>query len=169
MSYVSKIEYDGAFYDIQDAVAQEKADTATSAAESAVATAEAAAADATSANETAEEAKAIAQGVAGSYSLDEIDTGAAWIDGRHIYKRTFNCRLSAMTASEVYNLATNITIENFDFLIDAELMQKYSTGLAVVLQYVAVRVQGSTLSALPTVNTGAATMRDCTIYYVKTS
>ena len=169
MAYVSQLEYDGAFYDIQDAVAQEKADTATSAAESAIATAEAAETTATAASETAEEAKAIAQGVAGSYSLDEIDTNATWIDGRHIFKKTVACNLGAMTQSTSLTLASNVEIENFDFLINGELTQKYSTGLATVVQNALIRFQNNVLSVLPGMTTSAVDSRYCTIYYLKTA
>lgn len=170
MAYVSKIEYDGAFYDIQDAVAQEKADTATSAAESAVATAEAAETAATEANETAEEAKAIAQGVAGAYSLDELNTGATWLDGRHIFKKTYSIPARSVSAGTWFQVVSNIAIENFDMVLRSESIiyqtgaQKISMGMAFSTQ-----VQGTVLNALSPTSFSTARPMYITLYYVKTA
>ncbi len=168
MGYVSKIEYDGAFYDIQDAVAQEKADTATSAAESAVATAEAAKAAATEANETAEEAKAIAQGVAGSYSLDELDTGATWLDGRHIFKKTYSIAARPISAGSWFQVISDIAIENFDMIVRSESII-YQTGAQKVSMSMAfsIQIQGTVLKALSPANYSIAIPMYITLYYVK--
>lgn len=170
MAYVSKIEYDGAFYDIQDAVAQEKADTATSAAESAVATAEAAETAATEANETAEEAKAIAQGVAGSYSLDELNTGATWLDGRHIFKKTYPVPARSIPEGGWFQVAADVAIENLDMVIHSESMA-YQTGATKVSISMAffVQVQGNVLQALSPHAFSTSRPMYITIYYVKTA
>lgn len=170
MAYVSKIEYDGAFYDIQDAVAQEKADTATSAAESAVATAEAAEAAAETASETAEEAKAIAQGVAGSYSFDELDTGATWVDGRHIFKKTYHVPSVAISANSWATLISNIAVENFDMILHSEIIM-YQTGASKFSIEMAfdVRIIQTALSIYSFADFTTPRPYYITIYYVKTA
>lgn len=170
MAYVSKIEYDGAFYDIQDAVAQEKADTATSAAESAVATAEAAETAATEANETAEEAKTIAQGVAGSYSLDELDTGASWVDGRHIYKKTYRIPSATLTSGTWVTVVSDVGIENFDMLVRSEVVRlQPGSSLPSMAAIAYATVSQSALRLESPISLGNNVAYYVTIYYVKTA
>lgn len=50
-----------------------------------------------------------------SYSTTEMDTGATWIDGKHIYKKTFSFTLANAESTTV-----NHGIRNFGILIKYE-------------------------------------------------
>lgn len=45
----------------------------------------------------------------GNYSLSEVDTGFTWVDGKHIYKKTFDCgKLPNNSAKSIDHFISNI-------------------------------------------------------------
>lgn len=59
---------------------------------------------------------------ASSYSTSEVQTGATWIDGKPIYKKSFTHHIESASSSSSYSITAGIS--NFGNLVNFEAMRE---------------------------------------------
>lgn len=107
-----------------------------------------------------------------SYSTTEMDTGATWIDGKHIYKKTINC--GALPNATTKTVAHGIS--NIGLVVKYEAIATYgsnSTQIPIpfvsdnLYAQVALRVEANDIVLWCQVDRSPATSY-VTLYYTKT-
>lgn len=107
-------------------------------------------------------------------SLSEIDTGAKWIDGKKIYKKTISC--GALPNTGVKNIAHGIS--NISRILKMDGYAYHSSNqVTIPLQFVSttainsvvVNTSGSNIVITTGIDRSSFTESYITLYYTKTS
>ena len=100
----------------------------------------------------------------GNYSLDEVDTGFTWIDGKTIYKKTVN--FGSLPNASGKSVNHNIS---FDRMIHIEGLCQYQNGICLSLpssnnSYLNAQTELTINTTQITINTGGQDRSQATAY-----
>lgn len=109
----------------------------------------------------------------GSYSTSEVNTGAKWIDGKDIWKKTVNTGALPNTATKniahsISGYETFIGIQGFAYGSGANTLPLPYTDQSLTIAQVALYVAGDNIRILTGIDRTAYTSSYVTVFYTKT-